>query len=222
MQFGLGTATRAIRSTWIRNKMNISIRLEEENDYRIVEYLTREAFWNVYKPGCDEHLIVHKMRQVPAFVKELSLVACDGDKIVGNIIYSKAKVINSKNKEFEVLCLGPIGVLPSYQGQGIGSLLMNYSIDQARQFGHKAVILFGNQNYYHRFGFRNAKEYGIQTSAGENFEEFMALELYDGAMNVNSGKFYADGVFQVKKDELEIFEREFPYKEKRVIDTQLK
>lgn len=202
--------------------MNISIRSEEQNDYRNVEYLTREAFWNVYKPGCDEHLLVHKLRRVPAFVKELSFVACNGDKIVGNIIYSKAKLINDENKEFEVLCLGPIGVLPSYQGQGIGSLLMNYSVAKAKQLGHKAIILFGNPYYYHRFGFKNAKEYGIQTSSGENFEEFMALELYDGGLHGISGKFYEDKVFVIEKDELEIFEKEFPPKEKRVTDTQLK
>ena len=202
--------------------MTISIRLEEENDYRDVEYLTREAFWNLYKPGCVEHLIVHKIRKVPAFIKELGFVACDNDKFVGNIIYSKAKVINSKDHEFEVLCMGPIGVLPSYQGQGIGSLLMNYSIEKAKEFGHKAIIIFGNQNYYHRFGFINAQEYEIQTSWGENFEEFMALELYDGALDGISGKFYEDEVFKIDQNELDIFEKEFPYKEKRVTDTQLK
>jgi predicted N-acetyltransferase YhbS len=202
--------------------MSISIRLEEERDYRNVEYLTREAFWNLYKPGCDEHLLVHKIRKVPAFVKELCFVACDDNKIVGNIIYSKAKVINGKNKEFEVLCMGPIGVLPSYQGQGIGSLLMNYSIEKAKQLRHKAIIIFGNQNYYHRFGFKNAKEYGIQTASGEKFDEFMALEIYDGGLNGISGKFYEDEVFKIEKDELEIFEKEFPCKEKRITDTQLK
>jgi predicted N-acetyltransferase YhbS len=202
--------------------MTISIRLEEENDYRNVEFMTREAFWNVYKPGCDEHLIVHKIRKVPAFVKELCFVAYDNDKIVGNIIYSKAKVFNGKNKEFEVLCMGPIGVLPTYQGQGVGSLLMNCSIEKAKQLGYKAIIIFGNQNYYHRFGFKNAKKYGIQTSSGENFEEFMALELYDGALDGISGKFYEDEVFKINQDELEIFEKEFPHKDKRVTDTQLK
>ena len=202
--------------------MNLTIRLEEEPDYRKVEYLTREAFWNLYKPGCVEHLLVHKIRQVPAFVQELSLVACDGGKIVGNIIYSTAKVIKDNHQEFEVLCLGPIGVLPSYQGQGIGSLLMNYSIDQARQLGHQAIILFGNPNYYQRFGFKNAQEYGIQTSWGDNFEEFMALELYEGSLQGISGKFYEDEVFNIDPDELEIFEKEFLPKAKRVTDTQLK
>ena len=202
--------------------MNISIRLEEEADYRPVESLTREAFWNLYKPGCNEHLLVHKIRKVPAFVKELSLVACDGDKIVGNIIYSKAKVINGENKEFEVLCIGPIGVLPAYQKQGIGSLLMNHSLEKAKQLGYKAIIIFGNPDYYHRFGFKDAREYGIQTSWGENFAAFMALELDDGSLNGISGKFYADQVFKIDEDELEIFEKEFPPKEKRVTDIQLK
>lgn len=201
--------------------MNLSMRMEEEQDYRNVENLIREAFWNVYKPGCDEHLIVHKIRQLSAFVKELSLVACDNDKIVGNIIYSKAKVINDHNKAFEVLCLGPIAVLPAYQGQGIGSWLMNYSITKARQLGYKAIILFGNPDYYHRFGFKNAKAYGIQTPSEDNFEEFMALELYDGGLKDISGKFYADEVFQTDKNELESFEKEFPRKEKQVTDTQL-
>jgi predicted N-acetyltransferase YhbS len=203
-------------------KVNISIRLEEKIDYRDVENLTREAFWNIYKPGCVEHLLVHKIRKVPAFVKELSFVACDNEKIVGDIIYSKAKIINDKNIEFELLCLGPIGVLPSYQGQGIGSFLMNYSIERARQLGYNAIILFGNQNYYRRFCFINAKKYGIQTSSGENFDEFMALELYDGALKGISGKFQEDEAFKIDENELEIFEKEFPYKKKLVTDTQLK
>ena len=202
--------------------MNISIRLEEENDFRDVEYMTREAFWDVYKPGCNEHLIVHKIRKVTAFIKELNFVACDKDKIVGNIIYSKSKIINDENKNFEVLCMGPIGVLPSYQGQGIGSLLMKYSIEKAKLLGYKAIIIFGNPDYYHRFNFSNSKEYGIQTSWGDNFEAFMALELYDGGLNGISGKYYENAVFEIEKEELEIFEKEFPYKKKHVTDTQLK
>ncbi|AZV58235.1 N-acetyltransferase [Clostridium sp. AWRP] len=201
--------------------MNVSIRLEEEKDYKTVEYMTREAFWNVYKPGCDEHLVVHNIKKVSAFIKELSFVAIDGGKIVGSIIYSKAKIVDDKNRKFEILCMGPISVRPSYQGLGIGSLLMNHSVEKAGQLGYKAIIIFGNPKYYHRFGFKNAKEYGIQTSSGENFEEFMVLELYKGALAGISGKFYADKVFEIKKKELEAFEKEFPYKEKLITDTQL-
>lgn len=202
--------------------MNISIRVEEEKDFKIVEYMTREAFWDLYKPGCDEHLVLHKIRKVPVFVKELDFVACDEDTIVGNIIYSRAKVLNEENKEFEVLCMGPLTVLPSYQKQGIGSLLMNYSIEKARQLAYKGVIIFGNPDYYHRFGFVNAKEYDIRTSWGDNFDAFMALELYDGSLRGISGKFYEDEVFKIENEELEDFEKQFPYKEKHVTDTQLK
>ena len=202
--------------------MNISIRLEKEKDYRTVEYLTREAFWDLYHPGCNEHLIVHKIRKVPAFVKELSFIASIEDRIVGSIIYSRAKVIDGKNNVFEVLCMGPVSVLPSFQRKGIGSLLMRHSIEKAKELGFKAIVLFGDPKYYQRFGFVNAKTFGIQTSSGENFDAFMALELRDGALNGISGRFYESQAFKVEDKELERFEREFPYKEKHVTDTQFK
>lgn len=202
--------------------MNISIRLENENDFRNVENIIREAFWDVYKPGCVEHLIVHKIRKVSAFIRELDFIACDGEVVIGNIIYSKAKIINEDNEEFQVLCMGPIGVLPSYQGKGIGTLLIKHSINVARTLGYNAIIIFGNPNYYHRFGFENAQKYNIQTSWGANLEAFMmVLELYEGSLKGISGKYYEDSVFEVDDEELNIFEKQFPYKEKHITDTQL-
>ena len=202
--------------------MNISIRLEEERDYRKVEHLTREAFWDLYRPGCCEHLIVHKIRKSPAFVKELDHVACQDGDVVGNIVYSKAKVVNGENREFEVLCMGPLAVLPLFQSKGIGSLLMNRTIEKARELGFKAILIFGNPKYYQRFGFANAKKYGITTASGENFDAFMALELFEGALDGITGKYYEDHAFEIRDEELEAFEREFPYREKHVTETQLK
>lgn len=194
--------------------MNISIRLQNENDYKIVENMTREAFWDVYKPGCDEHLMVHNIRRSDAYIKELAFVACDGEEIVGVIIYTKAKVINEANEVFDILCMGPLGVLPAYQCKGIGSLLMEHSIKAARDLGYNAVAIFGNPDYYHRFGFDNAGKFNVQTSWGANFEDFMILELYqDSLMGVN-GRFHEDSAFQINKEELEIFDKQFPYKEK--------
>lgn len=201
--------------------MDISIRPENESDFRDVENMTREAFWDLYKPGCDEHLILHNMRSSPDFVKELDFVACEGDRIVGNIVYSKAKVINDDNRESEVLCMGPISVLPSYQKTGIGSLLMRHSIEKVRHLGYNGIIIFGDPEYYKKFGFINAKEYDIQTPSGENFDAFMALELRSGSLGEVSGKFFASDFFEVTEEELEIFEKEFPPKEKHVTDTQL-
>lgn len=194
--------------------MNLSIRLENENNFRNVENMTREAFWNVYKPGCDEHLMIHQIRKSNAFIKELDFIACDGETIVGSVIYTKAKVINENNEAAEVICMGPLGVLPSYQGKGVGTMLMEHSIIVAKSLGYNAVIIFGNPKYYHRFGFENAKKYNIQTSWGDNFEDFMALELHEGSLKGVSGKFYEDSAFEINKEELEIFEKQFPNKEK--------
>ena len=201
---------------------NIIIRLETVEDYFETENLVRETFWDLFKPGCDEHLVIHKLREVPAFVKELDFVACENGKIIGQIAYSKAKVINDQKQEFSVLCMGPLGVLPSFQSKGIGALLMNRSIDEAKSLGYKGVIIFGHPGYYHRFGYKNAQEFNIQTSDGQNFEAFMALELYENSLQGIQGKFILDPVFWIENEELELFEKKFPFKEKHVTDTQLK
>jgi len=203
--------------------LKIDLRLEEEKDYRTVEELTREAFWNVYQPGCDEHFILHNIRNTPNFIKELDFVAELDGKIVGNIIYMKAKVISDAGKEEEVISFGPVSVLPAYQGQGIGNLLISQTMELAKQLGYKAVVIYGNPAYYHRFGFENAEKYGISTAEGKNFEEFMAKELAAGNLNEVSGKLFLDELFfNIDKDKLERYDSTFPPKEKKVTDTQLK
>ncbi len=192
--------------------MDITLRLEEIKDYEVVENLTREAFWDVYKPGCDEHLILKQLRESEGFVKELDYLAIDGDKIVGNIVYTKVTVENSTANN-EVLCMGPIGVLPEYKGKGIGSMLMKHTIELARAMGFKGIILYGDPKFYHRFGFVNAEKYGLQTSWGANFEEFMALELSEGSLKGMSGKCFEDKAFAVDEADLVEFEKKFPAKE---------
>ena len=201
--------------------MEIDIRLENESDFRETENLTREAFWNVYKPGCDEHLIVHKLRKSDVFVKELDYVACDHARIIGNIMYSFAKIISTDQKIFEVLCLGPISVLPDYQNKGVGSKLIKKSILKAAELNDKGILLFGNQNYYSKFGFRNAKLFNVQTSAGENGDYFMGLELSEGSLKDVSGRLYESDVFHIADSELNEFEKLFPYKEKQKNENQL-
>lgn len=202
--------------------MNIEIRLENENDFEEVENLTREAFWDVYQPGCDEHLLAHKLRKVPAFIPELDFVAELDGQIIGSILYSKATVAGKSGEEHEVITFGPLSVLPPYQKTGIGSKLIKHTLMLAKQMGFKAVIIFGNPAYYHRFGFENAEKYLISTVDGENFDAFMALELYEGALNGISGKFCEDPVFHIEKVELDNFEKKFPYKEKHVTDKQFR
>jgi predicted N-acetyltransferase YhbS len=113
-------------------------------------------------------------------------------------------------------------VLPEFQKKGIGSELMKYSIATAKESGFSGMILFGNPDYYHRFGFRNAQEYSITTKDGQNFEPFMALELQNNGLVGVKGRFYEDDAFEYNSGELIEFEKRFPYKEKLVTDTQLK
>ena len=202
--------------------MSITIRPEFEKDYFETEYITREAFWDVYHPGCMEHLVLHQLREVPGFVRELNFVACDGERIVGNVVCSKAKVINAYKQEYEVLCMGPLAVLPEYQGKGIGYLLIKTVVSKARELGYKGIVIYGNPAYYHRFGFMNAEKFGIKTSSGENFDYFMASELEKGSLQGITGNFYEDEAFIVNDKELEEFDKAFPYKEKHVTATQLK
>ena len=199
--------------------MNIIIRNETDEDYRETENITREAFWDLYKPGCDEHFVLHKLRKSKSFVPELDFVALHEKNIVGNIIYSKAGILD--NEYYEVLCMGPLSVIPKYQKNGIGSQLLIHSLESAREMGFKAVVIFGNPDYYHRFGFRNAADYNITTSEGANFDAFMVLELdKDSLMNIH-GRFIPDKAFYSDRNELEIFDRKFPIKEKHITSNQL-
>ncbi len=193
-----------------------------QKDFKITENLTREAFWNVYKPGCDEHLVLNKLRNSKSYISKLDLVAVFGNRIVGHIISTKAKIIDSQDIEHEVLCVGPVSVIPEFQKNGIGSKLITESIKVATESGFSGMILFGNPEYYHRFGFLNAENYSISTKDGQNFEPFMALELQrDGLKNV-SGRFFEDECFSTNETELVEFEKQFPFKEKIVTETQLK
>lgn len=202
--------------------MEISIHRTAKKDFCQTENLTRETFWNIYIPGCNEHLVLHNLRNSKSYVFELDLVAVFENEIIGHIISTKAKIVDSQNNEHEVLCVGPLSVLPKFQKKGIGSKLMNESIRVAKKSGHRGMILFGNPDYYHRFGFRNAQEYGITTKEGENFEPFMALELQLNGFHNVKGRFFEDDVFVTQPNELIEFEKQFPFKEKLVTDTQFK
>ena len=200
--------------------MEVNIQPATGKEFASTENITREAFWNIYRPGCVEHLILHNLRKSKSYIIELDLVAVIDNEIVGHIISTKAKTVDSLNNEHEVLCVGPLSVLPEYQKQGIGSKLINESIRIAKELGYSGMILFGNPEYYHRFGFVNAQEYSITTKEGQNFEPFMALELKNNGLENSEGRFIEDEFFEIQPDELIEFEKKFPYKEMLKTDTQ--
>lgn len=202
--------------------MEIIIHRATKNDFLITENITREAFWNIYRPGCVEHLILHNLRNSKSYIKELDLVAFVENKITGHILSSKAKIVDISGNEHEILCVGPLSVLPDFQKKRIGSMLLKHSIETAKELGFSGMILFGNPDFYHPFGFRNAQEYGITTKEDQNFEAFMALELQKNGLDTIKGRFFEDNAFEMNPDELVEFEKNFDYKEKLVTDTQFR
>jgi predicted N-acetyltransferase YhbS len=199
--------------------MEITLRLEEEKDFAIVENLTREAFWNVYCPGADEHLLAHNLRKTDVFIKELDFVAIDKDKIIGNIMYAKATVKNNDLK-YTVLTFGPISVLPEYQNKGIGGKLITHTVKLSREMGYKGIIIYGDPEYYKRFGFKVSKEYKITDKNKKFPEALLALELYPNALNGIEGIFDEGKVYEMDKNEAEEFDRKFIAKEKGYSKSQ--
>ncbi len=184
--------------------------------------MTREAFWNLYVPGCSEHLIVHQLRQSDDFVPELTFVAVLEDRIVGNIVFSRSKIVTASGIEHLTLTFGPVSVLPELQHKGIGTILINHAIQSAAGMGHKAIVIFGYPEYYARFGFRLGKDFQISTSEGKYHAAHQVLELAPGSLDGISGRYFERDLFNTDPDELEIFDRTFPTKEKAEAESQKK
>lgn len=202
--------------------MDIVLRNETEEDYRIVEELTREAFWNLYVPGCSEHYLVHTMRDSELFIPELDFVALLNGKIVGNIMYTHSMVAEGDDRIFPVITFGPVSVLPKYQNKGIGSKLIEHTIKLAKEMGYPAIFIYGDPAYYKRFGFVPAENYGIRNSAGLYAAALLICELSRGAFDEMSGKFIEGDIFQLEEKEVTEFDAQFPQKEKCHMPSQEK
>ncbi len=200
--------------------MDIKLRLEEEKDYRRVEEVTREAFWNVYSLGCDEHLLVHHLREAKQFIKALDFVATHEDTIVGNIMYVEAKITDNDDKEHQVAAFGPVSVLPEYQGKGVGGKLITHTAQLAKEMGYKAILIYGDPEYYKRFGFKVSKEYNITNGDRKYPAALQVLELYPDALKGIEGVYDEGDIYIVNKDEFVEFEKGFPEKEKKPTKTQ--
>lgn len=194
--------------------MDIKIRNEMEKDFREVEELTREAFWNLYFPGCNEHYLVHIMRNHQDFVKEMDFVAECSGKIIGNIMYTKAWLINETGKGEEIISFGPLSVLPEYQRKGIGSALINHTKNIALKKGIKGIVILGDPHNYCKHGFKSAKDFNISDMNGEYPYGMLALELEEGAFGGHKWKFKYSDVFNVNEEEAESFDKSFESKEK--------
>lgn len=190
------------------------IRRERQRDHRAAEELTREAFWNHYAPGADEHYLLHTMRTHPDFIPELDLVAEEKGVLVGQIAYTRAKIVGTDDREWPVLCFGPLSVRPDCQGKGVGTALVLHSLELARDLGHTAVCITGNPAYYGQLGFRAAERYDIRCANGKFMPALMAIELIPGALADKPGRFVESSVFEMDTGGFDAYDTTFPHREK--------
>ncbi|MCF7926531.1 MAG: N-acetyltransferase [Candidatus Izimaplasma sp.] len=177
------------------------IRQATPNDNTRIEWLTREAFWNHMNVACDEHYIIHKTRKLPCFNKNLAFIAEEEGKLVGYIALYDAE-LKHHNETHKILTICPIVVHPFYQQKGIGTMLIKKAHKEAKEMGYGAVVIFGDPDYYKRFGYVNAKHHGITTVQGDNFDEFLSKELVRGFLKGKDGMFKELHKIPLSKDEI--------------------
>jgi len=206
------------------------IRQEQPKDYREAENLTREAFWNIYRPGCTEHFVLHKYRSNPDFIPELDFVMEEDGKIIGHIMYSKAELVDDSGNHIPSWTFGPISIHPDYKRKGYGLKLLRHSLEKARAMGIGFLCMEGNIGFYRHAGFGLASKMGIHYHAEPREAEvpyFLALELVPGWIKNNgiSGATYCPPhaylVADTNPEEFRIYDRTFTKKEKQFKEGQL-
>ncbi len=200
--------------------MNINIRNEEPKDYRRVEEVAREAFWNLYFPGCHEHFVIHKMRVHEDFIRDLAFVIEVDDQIAGGIFYTHSKIVSEENKEYKTISFGPVFISPEFHRKGIGKKLISHSIEVAKKMGYLAILTLGYPYHYEPYGFLGGKKYNISMPDRKFYKGLLVLPLYDEALNKISGYAELSNVFNVTEEEVEEFDSSFPFKQKKYQESQ--
>lgn len=200
---------------------NYSIRVEEKRDYLAVESLVRESFWNVYRPGCTEHYVLHHLRSNPDFIPELAFVMEADGKIIGQNVFVKAQITKDDGTAFPILTMGPICIANEYKRKGYGKILLDYSLEKAKALGYGAVCFEGNIDFYGKSGFDFASKFGIKYHGlpeGMEADFFLCKELKAGYLDgiTECGSLYATPaayfVAEENPEDFEKFEREFNLK----------
>lgn len=202
----------------------LNIRNEKPEDFRVVENLVRDSFWNVYRPGCLEHFVLHELRNDADFVKELDFVMEKDGEIIGQNIFMKAKIMADDGREIPILTMGPICIKNDLKRQGYGKILLDYSLEKATELGFGAVCFEGNINFYGKSGFTFASEKGIRYHGlpeGADSSFFLCKELKNGYLDGVTGEYSTPKGYFVDEDKAEEFDKEFPKKEKLKLEGQI-
>ena len=206
------------------NKNDITFRLEKPEDYREVENLVRESFWNVYRPGCSEHFVIHELRNDPAFIKELDFVMEKDGRIIGQNMFMKTVIEADDGRVIDILTMGPICIAPELKRRGHGKMLLDYSLQKAAQMGFGAVLFEGNIGFYGKSGFDYASKFGIRyhdLPEGADASFFLCKELIEGYLDGVTGVYQTPKGYYVDDAAVEEFDKAFPPKFKLKLPGQL-
>lgn len=205
-------------------KNDYIIRLERKEEYREVENLVRESFWNVYRPGCLEHYVLNQLRNDEVFVPQLDFVMEKNRELIGQNIFIRAKIKSDDGRNIPIMTMGPICIAPEFKRKGYGKILLDYSLQKAAKLGCGAVCFEGNIDFYGKSGFKFASEYGISYHGlpeDEDSSFFLCKELIQGFLDGVTGEYATPTGYFVDEKEAEEFDKEFPYKEKLKLPGQL-
>ena len=206
------------------NKNDCIIRLERKDEYRAVENLVREAFWNVYRPGCLEHYVLHELRNDPAFVPELDFVMEKDGELIGQNMFMRAHIRADDGREIPIMTMGPICIRKELQRRGYGKILLDYSVERAAALGCAALCFEGNIGFYGKSGFTYGRDFGLRyhdLPAGADDSFFLCRELIPGYLAGVTGEYAPPSGYFVDEEEAEVFDRGFPPKAKEKLPGQL-
>ncbi len=206
------------------NTNDYTIRLEKEEEQREIENLIREAFWNVYHPGCSEHFVMHILRNDPAFVKELNFVMEKDGRPIGQNVFARTVIEADDGRVIPVLMMGPICITPELKRRGYGKKLLDYSLEKATELGFGAVLFEGNIGFYGKSGFDYANKFGIfyhDMPRGSDQHFFICKELIPGYLEGVTGTYQTPKVYYVSEADVENFDKDFPPKVKLKLPGQL-
>ena len=207
------------------NEMNgFILRSEKPEDHKEVENLIRESFWNVYRPGCSEHYVIHVLREDPAFVKELDLVMEQDGEIIGQNMFMRTVIEADDARVIPVLTMGPICITPALKRQGYGKKLLDASLEKAAAMGFGAVLFEGNIDFYGKSGFNYAREFGIRyhdLPEGAEDSFFLCKELIPGYLDGITGVYQTPPGYYVDDADVDAFDKGFPVKERRKLPGQI-
>ena len=206
------------------NKNDYIIRLERKEEYREVENLVRESFWNVYRPGCGEHYVIHALRDDPAFVKELDFVMEKDGRLIGQNMFMKTIIEADDGRVIDVLTMGPIGITPELKREGYGKALLDYSLEKATALGFGAVLFEGNIGFYGKSGFDYARKFDIRyhdLPEGADDSFFICKELIPGYLDGVTGVYQTPKGYYADDADVEEFDKGFPLKQKLKLPGQL-